>query len=1020
MAALSLTSEIVLLIDRRGIIRFATPNVAEHFAATADEVVGRSVLEYIAPNEHETVIARWNSLLNSPDHLSSEIVVNLDQRLQYNRPLRVSAWRLRGGDEFLLLFHLSDHIRDRLETLYAILTALSGALTLDQVMDVVLGEALRLIPCDRCALLVLEPDGTFQMARSLGAPSVTERNPQQAERETLRILRETGRPLIIPNCDQDPRWVHSPTSVPVRSWLGAPLVHRGEFLGTLNLDSLQPNFFTHEDAALAQALATQVAAAIYTARQYEKELNRAERFRALSEVSLAISRLDLASVLEVVYRKVSSLMDTSSFYIGLFDAEANLLHIVGSYEQGERIPDKTQHASQGLTGLILRTRERLIIHDTLAESLPDAVIIDGEMPRSLMMFPLITQDQAVGVISVQSYRPNAYTQSDIGMLETIAGAVAIAIANAQLYDATSDQLAALETLHQMSLQLASVQYRERVAALVLDAVIELFAPSEVCLYLASDPPQQPALWEGCLDDASGQRIIRPGDPVTSPLAQQIAETGEPVVLHDLSAAGAILLPRERPALALAGYPLMRGDSRLGALVLRYAQPHFFRATTLRTLELLCMQAATALENALYYQRLRTRLDEVSALHDLARQVSCSESLQEMLELVTHRMRDVYGCRSASIALYEPETNQVVTRAAVGLRPEYVAAARFEYGEFVAGHVVATGEVVYVPDTLADPRFRVIDPDIRSLLTVPLTVHDQVIGALSIDSASPHAFTPDHERLLTIAGSQIAAAIETLRLLKETRERAAQLAEANKTLQAVDALRDELVQNVSHELRSPLALVRGYAGLMRDGELGPVTPEQIDALDTIEQKAESISRLINDILSLETIRRDTLDLRLLDLGELAEQAVNGARLVHGSRGYTFAYEAVPGRYPVEGDRDRLAQVIDNLLGNAIKFSPAGSTITVRLAPGADARSTTLSVIDEGIGIPPDKLDHIFERFYQVERGDRGHRGGAGLGLSIVKRILEAHGGSITVASEVGRGSTFTCTLPLAERRPDGDV
>src|SRR5690606_4926271 len=104
--------------------------------------------------------------------------------------------------------------------------------------------------------------------------------------------------------------------------------------------------------------------------------------------------------------------------------------------------------------------------------------------------------------------------------------------------------------------------------------------------------------------------------------------------------------------------------------------------------------------------------------------------------------------------------------------------------------------------------------------------------------------------------------EMLRLLEETRQRAAQLAEANNTLRAVDALRDELVQNVSHELRSPLSLVRGYSGLMRDGELGPVTSEQVEALDMIERKAESISRLINDILSLETIRPETLTLGLV--------------------------------------------------------------------------------------------------------------------------------------------------------------
>lgn len=1012
-ASLPVTDAIAVIIDRNGIVRFATPDAARYFGDTSSEVIGRSVLDYIAADERETVIAHWRALVNTPGRMSGELVITLHGRLKHARPLRVSAWRLPRTDEFLLLFRFSDHMRDRLETLYSILAALSSALKLDEVFDVVLAEALRLIPCDHCALMVFAPDGTLQLARSVGAPLESpdpDDRDRLLERATIRALRSLRHAVIIADCERDPRWEQRPSSA-VKSWLGAPLIHRGEFLGALNLDSLRPDFFTPEDAALAQALATQIAAAISTARQYEAELRRADRFRAVSEVSLAISQLDLASVLEVVYRKVSGLMDTSSFFIGLYDAEAEKLHIVGSYEHGERIPDEVQHPGDGLVGLVLRTGARVIIHDSEVEPLPEAVIIEGETPRSLLMFPLLAQDKPVGVISVQSYRPHAYTQSDIALLETMAGSVATAIDNAQLYDATADQLAALETLHQMSLRLASVQDRERVAELTLDAVLELFEPAEVCLYLTGDPPQEPVLWEGCLSLHDGQRTMRQGDPATGFLANQIAETGQPVVLHDLSMPPGIACGRQRPVQALAGYPLARGDSTLGALVLLYDRPHFFRATTLRTLELLCMQAATALENASYYQRLRERLDEVSALHDLAREVSNTDSLDEMLRLVTQRMRDVYDCRSASIALYDPASNQIVTRAAVGISAEHLAQARFAPGEFVAGHVVATGEVVYVPDTRTDARFRVIDPDIRSLLAVPLKAHDQVIGSMSIDSACPDAFTPDHERLLTIAGSQLAAAIETLRLLEEARERAAQLDEANQTLRAVDALRDELVQNVSHELRSPLALVRGYAGLMRDGELGPVTADQITALDTIEKKAESISRLINDILSLETIQRGTLTLGLVDMAALAEQAVRSARLVHAGHTFEFVCETEADACVVEGDSGRLTQVIDNLLGNAVKFSPPGSTVTVRLRPGPDSCAVTMDVIDEGIGIPADKLAHIFERFYQIDHGERGHRGGAGLGLSIVRRILEAHGGTIAVRSVEGQGSTFTCTLPL---------
>jgi signal transduction histidine kinase len=353
------------------------------------------------------------------------------------------------------------------------------------------------------------------------------------------------------------------------------------------------------------------------------------------------------------------------------------------------------------------------------------------------------------------------------------------------------------------------------------------------------------------------------------------------------------------------------------------------------------------------------------------------------------------------------------RAAVGLKEEHFKQARFALGEYVAGQVVATGEMIYVPDTYADPNFRIIDPDLRSLLAVPLTVQDRTIGTLSIDSAEPRAFTPDHERLLTIAGSQIAAAIETVRLLEETRQHAEQLAAANAELAALDELRTKLLQDVSHELRSPLALVRGYAGLLRDAQLGDVTHEQVEALDIIDQRADLITKLIGDILAAEQISPKTLELGPVDIAQLCANAVEGMRLVHHDAGVTFELDLQAEECWVHGDRNRLSQVLDNLLGNAAKFSPDGGMITVRARLTDDGKRVVVTVTDEGIGIAADRLPHLFERFYQGDRMVKHRFGGTGLGLYIVKQIIEAHGGTVSVESHEGEGSTFSFALTVGE-------
>jgi PAS domain S-box-containing protein len=1001
--------EAIFLINGEGTIRFATPAAANYYGYSLDDLVGCSVLRLVAPQDADLLVARWEAFIDNPTAHFDETVVAMVLANGQQILMRLSAWRLPDPDNFLLLHHVQEHSGPRRSEMPNSFLAL----------DTTLEEIRRMVPCETISLFMRESNGKYRMVRMHGrqVELSTRSLESMNDFETTRIIRETCRPLVIDNCRRDPRWKASSNQKHVQSWLGAPLIHRGEFLGLLNLDRTEPNTFLEREVVLVQTLANHVATALYNIRQYEEELKRAERFEALNEVSQAISRLDLEDVLEVVYRKISNLMDTSSFFIGLYDAEAGQVLLAGAYEHEIHQSDQIINAGEGLIGEVLRTRQSIIIHNVAEAGLPSNVIIDGEESASLMMMPLIAQENIVGVISVQSYEPNAYTEDDTVMLETIAGSVATAIQNAQLYDQTANRLAALSALHQMGLELSAVKEPQRVVELTVKTVLELFHPGQVRIFLPGDTHWDAKLWVGHgTGHADQPRIRLHKRPIPDTLTEQVHFGGEPKILYNLTENKEFQAEYRTAWLihAAVAYPLQRGETQLGVLTLLHSEPQFFRHDILRVLELLCMQAASALENALYYVRLRSRLDETSGLQVLARQVSASQSLDDMLQIVVRTIYDIYRCKSVGIALVEPDQQRVVYRAAVGIKDEYFQKAVFKIGEGVAGRIAAEGKPIYVPDTYADHSFPILDPEVRCLLGVPLTTHDQVIGILSIDSNFPHSFTPDHERLLTIAGGQIAAAIETIRLLQDTRRHADELAQANETLNALDDLRNELIQNLSHELRSPLALVRGYASLLRDNELGPVTKDQADALVIIDEKADSITKMINDILSLEQIRPETMEMCPLDLIDLCQRAVDGARLVFQDRNVSFETHMAEGTWTVQGDRIRLNQVFDNLIGNAVKFSPDGGIITVDSANGSD-HHIEISVTDQGIGIPADKLPHIFERFFQADRSIKHRFGGAGLGLSIVQRIVEAHQGQIWVESQEGKGSTFTFSLPLVSER-----
>ncbi len=327
-----------------------------------------------------------------------------------------------------------------------------------------------------------------------------------------------------------------------------------------------------------------------------------------------------------------------------------------------------------------------------------------------------------------------------------------------------------------------------------------------------------------------------------------------------------------------------------------------------------------------------------------------------------------------------------------------------------------------------PETDVQDPFSWVRLAIPIVVRKQLIGVWLLGKRDPDDYYPQPDvGLLSTLGSQIGVALENARLFEDLQRRAAELETAYRDLQQLDRLKDEFVQNVSHELRTPLTSVRGYAELIREGEMGKVNIEQQKALDTIIDRTEGTIRLVNDLISIQQAAVERENLEQVNVVALARSCLDAAQLVVSSQergravSHTFALEAPEDAPSVWGDRRRLSQVLDNLLQNAVKFSPNGGPITVGVRPCLDQFDSTtdgpppqaaieISVKDAGIGIPADRLDRIWERFYQIDGSSSRQFGGLGLGLAITRDIVKAHGGAIWVESVVGAGSTFRVVLP----------
>ena len=451
-------------------------------------------------------------------------------------------------------------------------------------------------------------------------------------------------------------------------------------------------------------------------------------------------------------------------------------------------------------------------------------------------------------------------------------------------------------------------------------------------------------------------------------------------------------------------PLKIGEQVIGVIDAASSHLDAFSETDEYLMNAVARQLAVAIENARLYQAIERQLTEVSALYKLAQQINTSLNIQEVLESIVWSLKQTMGCRGCSIALLDPVSNVLEIRTAAGVEHRWEHDFKLRLGEGVAGRVALEGTPIYVPDTAEQDDFIFFDQSVRSLLTVPLTLQQRVIGALTVDSDQSGAFSKSDERLLTIAATQAAIAIENARLYASLEQRAQNLAEAYAELKKADRLKDEIVQNISHELRTPLTFVKGYVEMLLDEGAGPLNATQKKYLEIAVEKTSVVTRLVSDIMTLQQTEALPSRRMPISLTELARRAVLGCMATAEKAGLALVERIADDLPLVAGDEDRLLQVFDNLLGNAIKFSPDGGQIVVAVQDAGERLQ--VSVSDQGIGIPKDQHERIFERFYQIDGSARRRFGGAGLGLAIV----EAHEGQVWVESEPGRGSTFYFTVP----------
>lgn len=412
--------------------------------------------------------------------------------------------------------------------------------------------------------------------------------------------------------------------------------------------------------------------------------------------------------------------------------------------------------------------------------------------------------------------------------------------------------------------------------------------------------------------------------------------------------------------------------------------------------------------AIANKRLR---QEATNVHDFVETVNRPLDREQMCLQLLHALDDDIPYQLALVYLMD-ESGQLCLAAVSDRDRNYrqagrfvrnVSAYSFELGSprSLPNLICQTGKSIIIADSRVDRRFVGLPENLRSHLVVPIDVKSRVIGALQVCAPETGRYDDHDAHKVTTLAHFAAIWIDNVRLFQE----AAQV----EALRKVDQLKSELLSTVSHELRTPLASIKGYASsLLRDDvDWEPDTRREF--LQIIDEESDRLTLLIEDVLQMSEIEAGVLrvnrqPVRML---RLAQKVVK--KLRPQSRSHTLIVSGSNDIPETMADPRRMEQVLHNLVINAIKYSPEGSSVGVRVERKEGA--ILVAVKDQGIGISADHIEHVFERFYRVDGTLSRETGGSGLGLSISRGLVEAHGGRIWVESQAGRGSTFFFTTPI---------
>ncbi|MGH2521508.1 MAG: GAF domain-containing protein, partial [Anaerolineales bacterium] len=801
----------------------------------------------------------------------------------------------------------------------------------------------------------------------------------------------------------------------------APLPGQSGLAGWLAIGpKLSGEPYSREELRFVELLADQSALAIERATVITDLQRRVKELDVLSQMSQAVNfTLAYDDLLELIYAQASKIMDTRNFRIILKDARGTSFRYAFYVENNERLSDQENQAwpiGRGLASEIVRTGQPVRTDDYLAECRRRGVPPRAKHFKAWMGVPLNAGADTIGVMSVAATDAEVvFTEEQLKVFWAIADQAASAIVKARLFQQTEQRARQLASLNEVSASMASTLELDPLLHRIIENSVDILDCEAGSLFLA-DIETGESVFRVAVGPV-GQNLLGMRIAPGKGFVGEAVESGNALIVNDVQNDPRWFKGSDESTgfvtQALMVVPLRRGERTIGAIeVINKRDGTPFNEEDKGLLTAFAGQAAVAIENARLFtqtdQALAERVEELSIMQRIDRELNTTLDVRRVMGITLDRAMRHTGASAGWVGMVVENGISLLVTEGYGSQEGQLRGQILPIDAGIPGQVVNTGQTSRLGEVRADADYRPLLTATQSQLTLPIRRERQVIGLINLESPNPAAFNDEHEDFVTRLVDHASVAITNAQLYAE--------------VQAANLAKSDLMDFVAHELKNPMTPIKGFVDFLLTGAVGPVNDTQKQFLGTIRNNVDRMNTIVRDLNDSALIEAGKLRLtpKAISFQGVVEDVVHTTHATLEAKQQTLTVDVPPELPAVWADPTRAAQVLTNLISNANKYTPEGGHIVLRVLkednfwdPDGAPEVLHVSVQDSGIGISPEDQKKLFQKFFRADdRMAREMAPGTGLGLNIVKNLVELQGGKIWFESEFRQGSTFHFTLPVA--------